>query len=356
MQHRVFQAGITLLWVGFFAYFAYWLARSWALLRFGFPLDYGEGPLLAQVDLLRSGTPFWQLYADPSVAPYAVINYPPLYLVLTWALSWLFGSALIAGRVVSILATLAAIGAIYRLMGSGIPRWWRGLVALLALSIPIVREWGTLMRVDMLGVALGLWALVVLVERRSLVWAALLIVASLYVKPSLLAAPLAAGLWLGWAALVAPAETRWAAWRQLGWFSLLVLGLGGGLFGLLTWASAGWFPIHVVAANANRWEGDLAWGFWRDQLLLRGTLWLAGGIALAVWLRNAWPDLHQRRTPLVLMALGYFIGALVSAVGVGKVGAYSNYFWNGISGVCGVSGRFGLALGPNHKPSQVERF
>jgi hypothetical protein len=44
------------------------------MLRYPYPLDYGEGPLLAQVDLLRAGTPIWQLYADPDRAPYAIVN------------------------------------------------------------------------------------------------------------------------------------------------------------------------------------------------------------------------------------------------------------------------------------------
>ncbi|HET9224994.1 MAG TPA: hypothetical protein VFO07_20945, partial [Roseiflexaceae bacterium] len=52
------------------------------LLSYPYPLDYGEGPLLAQVDLLRAGTPIWRLYGDPGAPPYAVVNYPPVYHLL----------------------------------------------------------------------------------------------------------------------------------------------------------------------------------------------------------------------------------------------------------------------------------
>src|SRR4051794_24858949 len=53
------------------------------LLRYPYPLDYGEGPLLAQVNLLRAGTRIWRLYAAPDLPPYAVVNYPPVYHLIT---------------------------------------------------------------------------------------------------------------------------------------------------------------------------------------------------------------------------------------------------------------------------------
>jgi hypothetical protein len=69
------------------AYLAYFAAHAWAMLNHLYPLDYGEGPLLAQVELLRGGMPIWQLYGDPAQAPFAIVNYPPLYLLLTTWLS-----------------------------------------------------------------------------------------------------------------------------------------------------------------------------------------------------------------------------------------------------------------------------
>ncbi len=62
------------------------------VLSYPYPLDYGEGPLLAQVNLLLSGTPVWRLYADPGQPPYAVVNYPPVYHLLTTPLAWLLGA------------------------------------------------------------------------------------------------------------------------------------------------------------------------------------------------------------------------------------------------------------------------
>jgi len=85
------------------------------LLRFDYPIDYGEGPLLAQVNLLRAGTPIWRLYADPGSPPYAVVNYPPVYLLLAAGLAAALGDALLEGRLVALVSALAAVGALWLL-------------------------------------------------------------------------------------------------------------------------------------------------------------------------------------------------------------------------------------------------
>ncbi len=315
-------------------YLAYFAARAWLLLAFDYPLDYGEGPLLAQVELLHSGTALWRIYADPQESPFVVVNYPPLYLLLTAALSQLSGSVLLAGRLLSLLATLGCVAAIAMLLRMARPAggWQRILIwllPLLFLTIPIVREWGTLLRVDMLGVCLGLWGLVALLQATTAPtpaaqrgWAVatvLLMVATLYVKPSLLAAPMAAALWLAAAFLRG---------RQRIMAPAIVLGigaLGGLLFLALEWASGGWFALHVVTANANRWEWELARGFWEKQFELRWALGLAALLGLAgLWLqRHHNPPLVNQSAALALL---YTFGGVITAAGIGKVGAYDNYF------------------------------
>jgi hypothetical protein len=216
----------------------------------------------------------------------------------------------------------------------------RGWLALLLLTIPVVREWSVLMRVDMLGICLGLWGIALLHQNdrrvsslsviglhtlslskgRSSVGiiAALLLLACLFTKPSLIAAPGAACLWVGWQAFRAKAEQGRQRWFQaLSLYATLAVG-GGALLLLLHQASEGWFLLHVVAANANRWEADLATGFWAQQLVLRGGLFLAAGLALF----NLWA---ARPTSWLLPCL-YSVLGIVTAIGVGKVGAYSNYF------------------------------
>ncbi len=140
------------------------------------------------------------------------------------------------------------------------------------LGLPIVREWGALMRVDMLGLCLGLWGLVIVQRgagQRTVLWAALPLLLSLFVKPSLIAAPAAALLWL-----------LLRDWRRALLLGLL-MGVGGGLaFGLLHIASGGWFTMHILAANVNAWEYTLARGFWREQLGILWPLLAAAGLGL----------------------------------------------------------------------------
>ncbi|HEU5086529.1 MAG TPA: DUF2029 domain-containing protein, partial [Roseiflexaceae bacterium] len=305
------------------AHLVFFAVRTGHLLRYPFTLDYGEGPLLAQVAELGKGTPIWALYRDPAQPPYLVVNYPPVYLLATWAVS-ILAPVLLAGRLVSLAATLAATVAIGMLAAwprsTHIGRWpglissW--LLALVFAGIPIVREWAALMRVDMLGLALGLWALVV-VQRaagtRHVLWAAPMLALSLLAKPSLVAAPIAAGLWLLFR------DGRRAIW--LGLLTGALLGLA--VFGLQV-ASGGWFTLHVVTANANTWDARLAFQFWRDQMLIMQPLILAGVLVVAwnVWygrLAPVQPNGAAFRAPaaVCLLPLYYTLAGLATAFGVG---------------------------------------
>jgi hypothetical protein len=398
----ILQITVVLLFAGYMLSFADHVRQ---LFGFPFPLDYGEGPLVMQVDQLRSGTPIWQLYTDPSAPPFLIINYPPVYLLLTAALSTLLGSTLLAGRLIALLSTLSVVvalgvlaqttddgrrttddpaantrrlrfsvlGSRFSALGSRFSVHRSALLpALLFLTIPIVREWAVLMRVDLLGIALGLWGLVI-VRRggfRAITLGGLLIVASLCTKPSLLAAPLAAGGWLLWRVFRAGIAERRAALRDLIVFAGVVGASGMLVVGGLQWASGGWFWLHVVAANANRWEADLAWGFWRTQLQLRWPLVVLAGVAVWAVVRGRRTTDDGRRTcepqyhplspcPLVplspcpnrlLLPLLYTLGGVITAIGVGKVGAYSNYFLELYAGLIWL-----IALGAQVWPFSIRR-
>ena len=310
--------------------------RAWHTLTFPYPLDYGEGPLLAQVNALRSGISLPRLYSDPGTPPYLVVNYPPVYLVAVWLIAPLFDVAfpgsdatLLAGRLVTLLATLGSTFLLWRLAApphdshsTAMPRIAVFITALAFLALPIVREWGALMRVDMLGVCLGLWGL--LLTRRLSRWAALPLALSLLVKPSLIAAPAAALIWL------------WFRHRHRALeVALIMATIGGAAAGALQLASGGWFWLHVVAANANPWSAALAEGFWQDQAAILWSLWLGAVCAAALLLARAAPDVSNRRSPVLpsdttpahgLLPVVYTCFGAYVAFGVGKVGAYTNYF------------------------------
>jgi hypothetical protein len=310
--------------------------RTWHVLAFPYPLDYGEGPLLAQVNALRSGISLPRLYSNPGAPPYLVVNYPPVYLVAVGFLAPLIDIAapgsdatLLAGRLATLLATLGSAFLLWRLAtpsddshSTPMQRIVALIAALAFLALPIVREWGALMRVDLLGVCLGLWGL--LLTRRLSRWAALPLALSLLVKPSLIAAPAAALFWL------------WFRHHRRALEVALITGaIGGAAAGALHLASGGWFWRHVVAANANPWSAALAEGFWQDQATILWPLWIGAACAAALLLARAAPDVSNRRRstlpsgttpahgllPVVYTCFGAYV-----AFGVGKVGAYANYF------------------------------
>ena len=196
------------------------------------------------------------------------------------------------------------------------------------LSIGIVREWASVMRVDMLGLSLGLWALVIVQHQRGsrpVLWAAVLLALSLLCKPTLLAAPAAAGLWLlfrSW---------RWAL--ALGLLTALLLGL---VVGGLQFASGGWFVLHALLANANAWDGRLAQQFWQDQMLIMRPLMLASAVGMGVTALRAEKPWSIRPVPFNIhssLALFYTLFGLMTAFGVGKLGAYANYFLEAYAGL-----------------------
>jgi hypothetical protein len=323
------------------AYLVYFAAHAWLVLRHPYPLDYGEGPLLAQVDLLRAGLPIWELYADPAAPPYAVVNYPPLYPLLAEALSHLTGDILPAGRLLALLATLGCVGALTllialpaRLSGARLSGTWF-LFPLSFLAIPIVREWAVSMRVDMLGVCLGLWGLPALQlavgarqPRGRRLWALLaatLFLLTLYTKPSLIAAPAAGLAWLT-LLLLQPADRRPYAIRSTFLIVIAVLSISGALlFGLLHRASAGWFALHVVEANANAWDFDLARQFWTDVARLHWPLVLAALLSV-LFITFSSTKNRSEYPNFFLLPMLYTLGGIITASGVGKVGAYTNYF------------------------------
>ncbi|HMP43439.1 MAG TPA: hypothetical protein PKA05_23910, partial [Roseiflexaceae bacterium] len=116
---------LLLLWLGY----AFGV-RMLQLLGYPYPLDYGEGPLLAQVAALAGGTPLPALYGDPDQPPFLVVNYPPLFHLLTLLLAWPAGSLLTAGRIVSLLAAPAALAALAGLIRPTLPGRLRSMARL----------------------------------------------------------------------------------------------------------------------------------------------------------------------------------------------------------------------------------
>lgn len=239
-------AGGLIAWqvVGFFAAAA-------AAVGLPYGLDYGEGIVWQQALLI----PGPAMYGDITGFPWIVFHYPPLYHLAVRAMALVVPDMLAAGRLVSLLATIA-VGACAGALAFRIARGWMvpgwcwlaaGLACALVFTLPPVRFWGFLMRVDMLAVALGLAGVLcagLALRRPALMALAMLaFVAAVYTKQTAIAAPAATLLVL---ACVRP--------------RLALAGLGLGLlFGgvpllLLHLATEGGFLRHLVLYNINRYS------------------------------------------------------------------------------------------------------
>jgi hypothetical protein len=180
------------------------------------------------------------------------------------------------------------------------------------LAVPYVVQWSSLARVDLLGLALS-WAGPYVVmrrpdRRRYVVAAALLIVAAIYTRQTYaLAAPLAGVAWL-------------LSRRQLGG-AFTLAGVVGDvslvLLGMLSAITGGGFYFHTVTSNVNefRWEQV---AFSLSDLTATMPLMLAGGVAFLVLALRSGIESRWLVGP-------YLLGAVATALLIGKVGSDVNY-------------------------------
>ncbi len=251
-RHRTLVARAALAVAGLV--FAYGLIRLGlhAAVALGYPydLDYGEGVVWEQMRLILRGSGYAALRPMPAF----VFEYPPLYHVVTAAMAGAFGlDPLFAGRLVSWVMALGSAVLIGLLTNAAIgpaqDRWVRLMCALIAglvfVTLPVVLNWSTLMRVDMLAYALTLAGLLVAArsaERPMLaILAGTLFTLALYTRQTNLPAPAASFLIL---LMVQPR----AAWTMLA--ASLVTGLVA--LAALSVASDGQFLVHILAYNINR--------------------------------------------------------------------------------------------------------
>lgn len=275
-----------------------------------YELDYGEAPLIDQAVRLTTGEPIYRV--DLSTAPYTISNYPPGYIAALAAFVPWTGPAFWPGRLVSTASALTTALLIGLMLHHTTGDRIAGVVGgFLFLAWPYVALWSGLARIDHLALALSIGGLSVLVRWPRASWSlwvgGLFLVAAIFTRQSYaLAAPAAACVWL-WSAAGFKRALILGAW---------VAGLTAVLFGVLNAATAGGFFLHIVSANVNAF-------FWETVNYRALQIWELAGILVVLGVVSL--GVIRRWNPLYALAAPYLIGAVASAVTIGKTGSNVNY-------------------------------
>jgi hypothetical protein len=231
----------------------HYLDYAQAAISYPFGLDYGEGIVWQQAMLVPSA----RMYGDINQFPFLVFHYPPVYYLAVRAIASLNVDPLMAGRCISVIATVLTaitsvalvfyamrekVGSVPALIGAAVA----GLSFFCFWPVFIC---SALMRVDMLALALsflGLWCATLSVRRPLLLYcAAGLFVLAVFTKQTSIWAAVAS---MAVMSQIAPRRTLMAC--SLG-FLLACTALAA-----LEWATAGRFLQHILAYNVNRYSFD----------------------------------------------------------------------------------------------------
>ena len=236
-------------------------------------------------------------------------NYPPLSFYLIGALTRLTGDAIVAGRLVSLAAFIAAtvgLMALLRQLGADVlASLFSGLV--FAATLLIASNYVAMDDPQLLGHALQIQALLLLLRPKpATLAAALLMAAGLFIKHNLVAMPLAAALWL-W-----DREPREAV-------RFILIGLGTGLIGL-----AGFQVVTGINLLHEIFSPRL---FARDNFESMGIQflsWAALPILATTWLGLRF--IHDKWVRFAILYAGIAI-ALGGAISAGD-GVDANVFFD----------------------------
>ena len=305
-----------------------------------YQINYGEGLVAWQAanitDPARAYAPFDQY-------PFVAFQYPPLFHLATRAMAAFTGDLLMTARSVSVLSAalicLVAGWAVFQVLPRRSSWQMRLFAAIFAAALPTSLynfNWTWLARVDTLAILLAFSGVVLFAARPTSVpvqiLAAVLMVAGLFTRQTVLAAPLAC-------LLVSLLIHRSVALRIL----LTMLIVGGGVLAFLVWWSHGQALLHLFRYNQNPFSIQrAALGLLMNARYVAGLLVLAGGASWAV-LSGAWARMRRRRWDLlgaslransyrrrIFLLAVYSMLAGLSALAFGKEGSDINYFleWN----------------------------
>lgn len=289
-------------------YLAVYVVYAVNLFHWPFDYDQGEGFELNDAVLFSRGE--WP-YRENNVYPFYASNYPPLFRLLIVPLLPIFGLRLIAGRLLSFVATLVTATTIAVVVRRKIGGWSIPTLSGLAfLASNYVYLIGPLCRAHMTMVMFETLAIASIAEfqhprhgRRNLILGLVMLLCAGYTKQMAVFTAVAA---LGYVFL---RDVRKALVS-----GLVLVALAAAIFWLLNVATDGQWWVNIIQANVNDYE-------------YTNTLFLF----------KQWFRLH---TLLVLLAAGYLIYELFWD----RLSAYSLWFFFSL-GIGALSGKWGAGFG-----------
>jgi hypothetical protein len=233
------------------------------------------------------------VYKDINVEPYISINNPPVYSILVGVLIKVFGSSLIVGRVVSVLAFLATCGLIYSIVNLLTKdKLVSTISGLFPMAVWFFTYWSVTFRPDILGIPLSLLGVFLVLKykgSRKLFWSIPLFLLAIFTKQIFVSAPMVVCIYL------------FLSNKKLGLAYLVCLGgLVGGVLGVLNLVTDGYFIRGI-------WEASF-----RPSSLIQLPVvlnYLLQGTSLVLIVLSFWYLIKQRKD-LGLLGI-YFLVSLV---------------------------------------------
>jgi hypothetical protein len=323
------------------------LYDHWKRVRLPFELDYGEGIVLWQAELItHPATAYASIHTFPSV----VFHYTPVYQVTVQAVSRFAGlNLLFTGRFISWLASLGlgitSCALLWIALPVNLEGAARGAVAATGLciySLPAMLAWVPLARVDMLGVLftfLGILFFVAKPNVTPLVYGSFLFfIAAVYTKQTLISAPLACVLVL-----------MFTYWRLAAKVLAFALVISGTILAILTFWTNGEFVRHVFVYNVvNTVDIGLGVAITKEDMsVMILPRMLAAAPILSALFRSRLDREHRFIANLTLvlrenklarlvavLSVQAIISYLLAALAIFKSGSNINYFLETNIAVC----------------------
>lgn len=288
-----------------------------------------EGSIVYSIEQVANGRPLYRSLDRP---PYATTAYAPLFYVLAGhGTRWLGGGidiAYMVGRLLTLVATFACgflVVALARRVGARSWEAWIGFV--LVLANPNLVPWGYTARPDVLALSfalLGLWIHLGSGRRWRTFPTAACLLAAIYTKQSMVAAPVTLIVFLLWR----------RRYRRAAELAALVFGAEAAIFLSLDALMLGTFAMNTAYANVAPLVPWQAVEFTARFLLLASA-----PTVLLTWIgRTRAQEGDEGRSMFQVYAV---VSILLAVVTCTKGGAAKNYFLEPTIALC-VMAPFGV--------------